>query len=254
MGRPFIFSDSKFSSPLGNKAASGTTPSGASRNHGRAVLVSDAVTAALEIIKLCRLLQDNCGLARASYIEFSSLRAALLAILAQSINESNERLRTSLVTGMKLIKSMAVGIVSAKSEVSIIEAIETAIKRLDMRGDEPKNEEASESGYDRFKSWAMLWKNGQEAGGTNFGPALPAQMVNFQGNVETFQTGMDVTSYGNMPLNSPGIGSQLSGFGFSDIFDPSLTQGDAILENDQWQEEMGDLQDFGFDMEPGGWG
>ena len=149
---------------------------------------------------------------------------------------------------------MAVGMVSAKSEVSIIEALEIAIKQLDMSRDGPKNEESSESGYDRFKSWAMLWKNGQEAGGTNFGPALPAQNVNFQGSVETFQVGMDMASYGNIPLNSPEIGSQSSGFGFSDIFEPSLTQGDTILQNVQWQEETGGLQDFGFDIESGEWG
>jgi hypothetical protein len=135
-------------------------PSGVSKN--RSTLITDCVEAALEIINLCQLLRDESGLARASFTEFSSCRAALLVILAQSLTKRTERLREALEKGMVLIKIMSMGVGSARSAVSVIETLERAISRLEEWSERqaPDNTGSMESAYDRFKNWEMLWKSG----------------------------------------------------------------------------------------------
>jgi hypothetical protein len=184
MGRPFIFfTDIKSPSPrsdIGAGPSYSTPKSPSQRLNTRATLVADAESAALEIIKLCGLLNTHYGLARASYTEFSSCRAALLVVLAQSLNEQTETLRIALDTGMKLIKRMAVSIDSVKSEVSVIAALETAIKRFDMGGGARRrgNGKEKESGYEKFRSWAALWKGGRDENNLVGGHSL-SQPMNF---------------------------------------------------------------------------
>ena len=166
IGRPFLFSNMKSSFP--NQGVSPAKPSTGLSKH-RSTLVTDCVEAALEIVDLCRLLRDETGLARASFTEFSSCRAALLVILAQSLSKRTERLRASLNQGMGLIRIMSMGLGSARSAVSVIEALERAICRLEMwsgtRAAETSAASAG-SGYDRFKNWEMLWKSGPISSGT----------------------------------------------------------------------------------------
>ncbi|KAL4922479.1 fungal-specific transcription factor domain-containing protein [Aspergillus aurantiobrunneus] len=165
LGRPFLFSNMK-----GFSATSQISPlktsSGVSKN--RSMLVTDCIEAALEIIDLCRLLRDETGLARASFTEFSSCRAALLVILAQSLTKRTERLREALQKGMALIKIMSMGVGSARSAVSVIEALERAISRLEEYSSSQGAGQSgsAESAYDRFKSWEMLWKTGPVSPGT----------------------------------------------------------------------------------------
>ncbi|RAH48976.1 Zn(II)2Cys6 transcription factor [Aspergillus brunneoviolaceus CBS 621.78] len=157
LGRPFLFSSMKAITVPG---APVKTPSGLSKN--RSTLVTDCVEAALEIIDLCRLLRDEPGLARASFTEFSSCRAALLVILAQSLTKRTERLREALDKGMALIKIMSMGVGSARSAVSVIETLERAIRRFEEYSQTQPQGTAGmmESAYDRFKNWEMLWKTG----------------------------------------------------------------------------------------------
>lgn len=158
MGRPFLFSNVR------NGSLSSSQKASASRSKLRNILVTDCVEAALEIVDLCRLLRDETGLARASYTEFSSCRAALLVILAQSLTKRTERLRNALTQGMGLIKIMSMGIGSARSAVTVIETLERAIRRLEdwseIQGPAKEPQDSIDSGYERFKSWEMLWKTG----------------------------------------------------------------------------------------------
>ncbi|KAE8374717.1 hypothetical protein BDV26DRAFT_284045 [Aspergillus bertholletiae] len=160
LGRPFLFSNMKILNPTTPQAPPFKTPSGVSKN--RSTLITDCVEAALEIINLCQLLRDESGLARASFTEFSSCRAALLVILAQSLTKRTERLREALEKGMVLIKIMSMGVGSARSAVSVIETLERAISRLEDWSERqaPENAGSMESAYDRFKNWEMLWKTG----------------------------------------------------------------------------------------------
>lgn len=166
IGRPFLFSNMRGINSHASIGPPFKTSSGLSKH--RSTLVTDCVEAALEIIDLCQLLCDETGLARASFTEFSSCRAALLVILAQSLTKRTERLRVSLEQGMGLIKIMSMGVGSAQSAVSIIEALERAIRRLEVWSatQNQSNTGSAESGYDRFKNWEMLWKSGPVSPGT----------------------------------------------------------------------------------------
>lgn len=171
IGRPFLFSNMKGISRTLTAGSQQRTQT--ARSKGRSTLVTDCVEAALEIIDLCRLLRDETGLARASYTEFSSCRAALLVILAQSLTKRTDRLRNALETGMGLIKIMSMGVGSARSAVNVIEALERAIRRLESWDQmQRQNNEAADSGYERFKNWEMLWKTG---------PVSPATSAAIQG-------------------------------------------------------------------------
>ncbi|KAM0542733.1 hypothetical protein ACHAPJ_012666 [Fusarium lateritium] len=156
-GRSFIFIDS---SP-------GLFPDGPGhdelRQSRRAVLVSDALEASFNVITLLELLHETIGLARASYTEFSSCRAALLLLLAHNLSQSTERLRMAVRQGMRFIKLMSVGSnMSNKSEASLIESIESAVRRIHSREHDEhlkaKEDEKQElqTSYDRFKEWTAL--------------------------------------------------------------------------------------------------
>lgn len=156
IGRPFLFSNVKgIMQPSSHKGS-------IARSKSRSTLVADCVEAALEIVDLCRLLRDETGLARASYTEFSSCRAALLVILAQSLTKRTERLKNALAQGMGLIKIMSMGVGSARSAVNVIVALERAIRRLEdwSESQAQSRQDSLDSGYELFKNWEMLWKTG----------------------------------------------------------------------------------------------
>ncbi|KAI9925177.1 hypothetical protein ASPWEDRAFT_705678 [Aspergillus wentii DTO 134E9] len=214
IGRPFLFSNIKGINQTVSQGPPFKMSSGISKN--RSTLVSDCVEAALEIIDLCRLLRDETGLARASFTEFSSCRAALLVILAQSLTKRTERLREAIEKGMALIKIMSMGVGSARSAVSVIEALERAIRRLEDWSETQAQGStgAVESAYDRFKNWEMLWKTG---------PISP-ETVPFQ---EQFATGIPVpitpmtgTDSGNEPLEGSDVANVDTIAGSSDFSTP----------------------------------
>ncbi|KAE8309672.1 fungal-specific transcription factor domain-containing protein [Aspergillus transmontanensis] len=153
MGRPLILAGTPSSSASAEGGSYSTVDAGT-------MLCFDCVQAALRIVELCQLLQDTVGVARVSYTEFSACRAALLAIIAQSLNTRTERLRGALTQGMSLIRRMCVGLQSARSEVAVIEALERAARRLDNRAE---NEDTASGepgvGYNQFRRWAMLWQS-----------------------------------------------------------------------------------------------
>ncbi|KAF7589739.1 hypothetical protein BBP40_003888 [Aspergillus hancockii] len=155
MGRPLILAGTPNSSDSTHGDSHSNTAVVASTT-----LCSACVQAGLRIIELCQLLQDSVGVARVSYTEFSSCRAALLAIIAQSLNTRTDRLREALTQGMGLIRRMCVGLPSARSEVAVIEALERAAQRLDRRT-ENKVLDPGETGagYGQFRRWAMLWQS-----------------------------------------------------------------------------------------------
>lgn len=103
-------------------------------------------------------------------------------MLAQSVNgPQSTELKAAIDMGMQLIRRMAVGNnVSTQSETSVIEALETAVRRLhemqEARGAVVEGERTSvqygvddhekaheeevdvgKSGYERFRQWASLW-------------------------------------------------------------------------------------------------
>ena len=177
IGRPFIFlgipsrsNASSSSSPADAPAAAQTRVGSSPRKmDARSMLVADCVDAALAVIDTCKVIRNSIGLARGSYIEFSSCRAALLVIITQCLQGKTDRLRSSLKDGVSMIKVMSSGGESAKSEASLIEVFERAIARLDDPEDSPTG---AESDYARFKKWEMLWKNDSPSTSNNDGANL----------------------------------------------------------------------------------
>lgn len=190
VGRPFIFSHTPGASPgsvssPGTNRRPDTSSSDGTRPRNRASLVTRAVEAAISITSLLRTLHETTGLARSSYTEFSSCRAALLVLLAQSVNgPQTPELKAAIELGMQLIRRMAAGNVSTQSETSVIEALEIAVRRLmemqaaeqgvdavetgaaavQTRGRARAEVDASKTGYERFREWASLWPAGSSGG------------------------------------------------------------------------------------------
>ncbi|KAJ5394593.1 transcriptional regulator family: Fungal Specific TF [Penicillium crustosum] len=165
MGRAFIFVDDrkKQSEPI----------VGADHDPGRArrsVLVDDCVSSALDILNTLQSLSDHVGLCRASYNEFGACRAAILVILAESLNSGrSQRLQDGLHRGMGLIRQM-VGGCSSESEISYLESIEAAISQLLTIPEQdsisqPQSDQNSVSAYSKFKDWTQSLKKDKSASG-----------------------------------------------------------------------------------------
>lgn len=160
MGRAFIFPQEKTLSPSDVMGTpSGSNAASPNKSSLRSILVADCIEASLAVVDTCRHLRDTIGLARASYTEFSSCRAALLVITAQCLQKKTDRFRRTLREGLPMLKEMSAGVESAQSELSLIEAFERAIAKLDAT---PTAAEATEdSPYTRFKKWEQMWKSDQ---------------------------------------------------------------------------------------------
>lgn len=159
MGRPFIFNSR-------NKEDLPESPN--VDRAQRSELVHDCVQSALEIIKVLQSLADRFGLCRASYTEFSSCRAALLVILAESLNTGRTaKLQEALDCGMTLIRQMTGG-TSAQSEISYLESIEAAIRQLssheELSGQNARTRQSSASAYATFKDWTHAMKKNDSIG------------------------------------------------------------------------------------------
>lgn len=158
IGRVFILPQD---GPLdsGNRS---TPSSDATSRSPRSILVNDCVEAALSVIDACRLISQSVGLARASYTEFSSCRAALLVITTQCLTESTDRYRQALRDGVVMLKDMSSGSQSWHSEASLIEAFERAIASINTRapaaaaGGEAVS--STESDYEKFKKWEQTFQ------------------------------------------------------------------------------------------------
>lgn len=153
MGRSFIFTSRHH-----------TLESNKNRDSSTLIneLIEDAEYSAYNIIDICAMLDKSKGLARASYVEYSSCRAAVLVMLAQSISGRCHLFREKLDTGVGLIQKMAVNIASTNSTASLIAAIDKAIKQMkvdqDARDDNARSE-TPDHGYANFKKWASLWQD-----------------------------------------------------------------------------------------------
>lgn len=175
IGRPFLLKKDMTESannspenPESNIPENAPFPDGATVKHSssRKELVDDCIKAATEALDLLQELQScGLGLARASYIEYSSCRASLLVLIAYSIQNFSERFRIPLCKGLDMIREMSAAGESARYEVSLIETLEQALARLHygaqlaQQGDVASPENPI-SDYDAFKNWGTRIKEG----------------------------------------------------------------------------------------------
>ncbi|KAJ5994536.1 hypothetical protein N7451_010260 [Penicillium sp. IBT 35674x] len=159
MGRPFIFNARRKEDLPENQTV---------ERAQRSELVNDCVQSALEIIEVLQTLADDFGLCRASYTEFSSCRAALLVVLAESLNTGRTaKLQEVLNRGMTLIRQMTGG-TSTQSEISYIESIETAVRQWSSNDESYDQDtsirQSSTSAYATFKDWTQSMKKNNSIG------------------------------------------------------------------------------------------
>ncbi|KAL2872406.1 Zn(II)2Cys6 transcription factor [Aspergillus lucknowensis] len=161
MGRPFMFADDWTDPQSRNES---TEP--------RAVLVTNCVQSALQILETLQSLDTHGSLCRASYTEFSSCRAAILVILAERLNSRRLHLfQDELARGMALIRRMAGGS-SAESEISYLQSLDAAIRQsaddavlVNGNGNAAGEEDRSASAYAQFKHWTQAMKKDPWSGG-----------------------------------------------------------------------------------------
>ncbi|KAJ5649849.1 uncharacterized protein N7484_003572 [Penicillium longicatenatum] len=174
MGRPFLLKK-ETSSTMGNSPHSETSPSethtaiepGSQKlSLTRRDLIEDCIEAATEALGICQNIRDNgAGLARASYIEYSSCRASLLVLIAYSIQNFSEQFRKLLYTGLDMIRKLSVAGESARYEVALIETLERALARLHTGPQQSQHSEGmtqpevAVSDYEVFKHWGARLRN-----------------------------------------------------------------------------------------------
>ena len=149
--RPFILSRSYTK----QQPSSALQPSGPLEK-----LAEDAVTSACHIVDILAVMDSTIGLARASYIEFSSCRAAGMVVLAASLTNKSEDLAMKRALAMQFITKMAFTIAASQSDASLLTAIDASIRRMDEEkiaaaGDTTSlTSDTDQAKYDTFKKWA----------------------------------------------------------------------------------------------------
>jgi len=169
LGRPFVFTHAKqhtvSSQPMPYRGGLETANGLQSKSQ---TLARAAVQSARAIVDLCETLQCSLGLARASYTEFSSCRAAIMTLLAHNLDtitadDTNQAphapVDEPLAQGMALIRLMASANVSAQSEVSVLASLDDAIKRLASKRSSDQSTRPGTTSetrpYDNLASWAL---------------------------------------------------------------------------------------------------
>ncbi|KFZ11759.1 hypothetical protein V502_07415 [Pseudogymnoascus sp. VKM F-4520 (FW-2644)] len=165
VGRPFLFGrqSARLNSPQSASNGQTTTPANNEKPmSSRQQLVGDCVQAAKEALEICHLLRDSgYGLARGSYIEYSSCRASLLVLIAHCVQTQSDEFQTTVQDGLVMIRDMSAAGDSARSEVTFIETLERTLKTRDDGNDVAPG--CLGSGYDSFKRWESMLKSGEAA-------------------------------------------------------------------------------------------
>lgn len=161
IGRPFILAHRQRRADDTAPPASETSRTRAAESHTQwDFLVQDCVAAAKEVITICHDLQTGgMGLAKSSYTEYSSCRASLLVLIAYSICYRTNEFANTLQRGLDAIREMASVGDSARSEVCLLETLESALHRLHVFDPIPTEPEVTaakdpaEDGYEGFVNW-----------------------------------------------------------------------------------------------------
>jgi hypothetical protein len=120
----------------------------------RKEVVDDCVKSAVATIDLCQLLQEESSLSKASYTEFSSCCAAVLALVAKCVSDKNNKLEGASKRGMELLREMSIGVFSTSGEKRAVEGLEGAFEKLNRDANkEDGGVTLDEDGYLQFRNW-----------------------------------------------------------------------------------------------------
>lgn len=98
------------------------------------------------------------GLAKSSYIEYSSCRASLSVLIAYSMYYRTNEFSNTLQSGLDAIREMASVGDAARSEVCLLEPLEAALRRLHDFDSAPnlssiKGGSSAQEGYEGLFNW-----------------------------------------------------------------------------------------------------
>ncbi|KAK1656708.1 fungal-specific transcription factor domain-containing protein [Colletotrichum godetiae] len=145
MGRSFIFDD--FSADELSIHEWVTT---------RKVLIEHCIKSAISSIRLCQKLNDEFGLSKSSYTEFTSCCAAVVTLIAHRVLNKTADLEDICDQGIILLKIMSGGVFAntKSSEKQGLEILEMALAKLGTsHGESPA---LGGAGYDQFCTWVAL--------------------------------------------------------------------------------------------------
>ncbi|VUC35641.1 unnamed protein product [Clonostachys rosea] len=120
----------------------------------RNTLIQDCLKSAVTSIQLCQTLNDEFGLSKSSYTEFTSCCAAVMTLVAQRITTETIEFNDICDQGLVLLKMMSGGVFTKSSEKRGLEILEMALVKLSMsQGDSPF---LGGAGYTEFRNWVTL--------------------------------------------------------------------------------------------------
>ena len=188
LGRSFVFTQPKRHSASSQVVAHRRYETTNGLQSKSQTLAGAAIQSARAIVGLCQTLHSSLGLARASYTEFSSCRAAIMTLLAHNLDtitadsgvqSTHAPVNESLAQGMALIRLMASANVSAQSEVSVLASLDDAIKQLASKRSSDNSTRAEAPSemrpYDNLASWALGLRN--QASGLPNPQLSPSQII-----------------------------------------------------------------------------
>lgn len=223
LGRSFMLGDAAKLHTSNLKDTAITTGRNASIESKRWDLVQGAITSAVQIISLCHDLHESIRLAKNSYIEFTACRAAILVLLARSLQQSSTEYRSKLDQGLRLVEYMATANASTESDASLLLAVGAALQLLEVKhnpipggapasnvGEDPRQAEVT---LESFKEWAagQQPQAGRDHGGAG-GLAAPEPHIDFGGASMPFEEfgwdTLDASFFGGESFDMGGMDTQ----------------------------------------------
>ncbi|KAK1622702.1 fungal-specific transcription factor domain-containing protein, partial [Colletotrichum phormii] len=122
----------------------------------RQTLIEHCIKSATSSIQLCQKLNDEFGLSKSSYTEFTSCCAAVVTLIAHRILNKTADLEDVCDQGIILLKIMSGGVFAntKSSEKQGLEILEMALAKLGTsHGGSPA---LGGAGYDQFCTWVAL--------------------------------------------------------------------------------------------------
>lgn len=117
-------------------------------------LIADCVKSAAASIELCQVLQDDFGLSKSSYTEFTSCCAAVFALVARRIFTKDQVLKDLCNQGLTLLKTMSSGVFAKSCERRGLDILEMALHKLD--GSHQETSLLHGTGYTEFRNWVAM--------------------------------------------------------------------------------------------------
>lgn len=200
VGRPFLLNRARLNAATARKLSGR-----AMLNERWSELAGEALRSAEQIVAIEQQMHATIGLAKASWVEFSACRAAVLVLLAQCLHESSQQTRDVLGKGMNLIRYMSSANASTRSEASLVTSLENAIRHLDAQ----RGHEVAET-LSNFKNLATRFQGDTREPAEGLFDPLPAHTAGAFDMYEPFGdldwSPFDASMFNETPIDFEALG------------------------------------------------